>query len=84
MKAGIGRPIKNALCVISAGVIDARAAARRRGGFLQPGVSSGKAHVGESQENEPEHRLRILRGFKFGIGAELVGCGPERVPTRLL
>ena len=33
--------------------------------------------VGELQEDEAEHRCGVLAGLEVGVGAQLVGSGPE-------
>jgi hypothetical protein len=41
------------------------------------GVGYREFLVGKAQEDQPEHRRRILGGAEAGVGAQLVGRGPQ-------
>ena len=77
VEAGVGCEVEHALSVIRGGVVQARAAPRRGGGFIQLGALCGKADFGKAQEDEAEDRLGVLRGGEAGVGAELVGGVPK-------
>ena len=77
IEAGVGREIDDAGGVVGRGVIDARAAPAAGGLLLQHGAVFGETGVSEAEEDEAEDGRGILRGFEAGIGAELIGGGPE-------
>lgn len=49
----------------------------RRNVRIMPGAMFREAGVGEAEEDEAEDGRGILRGLEAGVGAELIGGGPE-------
>ena len=60
VEAGFGGQIKHALGVIGGGVVHARAAPGRSGGFFQLGALGGEADFGKAQKDEAEDGLRSI------------------------
>jgi len=69
---------------LSGGVVHAAASARRGSSFFQLGPAFGKADLGEPEEDQAEHRQRVLPRGEAGIGAELIGGGPKALFERVI
>jgi hypothetical protein len=83
IEPGVGGQIQDALGVVGGGFVHPTAATGGGGGLLQPGTLQGEADLGEAEEDDPQNRARVLLGLQAGVGAKLIGGGPETLLERL-
>ena len=82
VEAGLGGEVKDVSGVVGGGFVDATGAAGGGPGLFEGGPEGGEADLGEAEEDEAEDGAGVFLGLEAGVGAKLIGGGPEALFER--